>query len=658
MRWSVRLRDRNLALLDDVKFSSLTLVETYNAPSTLVITGRLDHIRTLLRPGYGVVVGNSDGQKFCGRLSAARRNGDGTGSASYTGDLKSLWDRICYPNTNLAWDSQISNRDIVTGAAEDRIISLVNRNAGPAAWHSAITGTDPGESTTFTEWKVIVPDTRNEIVQDVVVDPVNGDIYMNQIAADKKLHIRRLDTNGILQSTMTLPKGTHGDVMFLSFTGTGTKRKVYLTLKYGSPALSADKTGTWVRLPYTAAKTWTASAALALKTATPAGWASLDRRTWCQGEAMYDGYTFRLYGTPYNNTGPTSDNPAMPAFIEVIQNNKILRTVPAGHLGRDANNNPYDGRLEPEGLSIVTVNGQPNLLVGICTGTTTGGGVGADGKDGGLIAHHLYTLPIRPAARAAEDRRVKFLRMPAASLVRGPGGTTTARSDQLGPLVAGLAESADLSLRVTQEYETAGPYLQFRIDSTPDLSETIRVTSGGSGGPVELGADWTYTAATPNVTTGLALAGGEGSDRILRYQRDTIAEDVWDIRVETLIDQNGLTDLSEIDDGILKALLDAVGPSEISAPLGRTTLPWGTAIPLGAKIAAVLDGQAAVERVRQITTTVANTSGSATTTVSAVLGSPETALKTPQARQVASMLARLRALERRGGTTAVDGGTF
>ena len=643
--WNARLRDPDLNLLDEIKFSSLTLVKTYNAPATLAVTGRLDNVRALLQPGWGVVVSNSDGQQFSGRLTSATRRGDGTATALYTGDLARLWDRVCYASPGLAWENQINANDKVTGKTEDRILSFVNRNAGPAAWHSDITGTDPGEDVSFTPYKTIVPDDRTKGTQSVVVDPVNGDLYMAQIDS-KALYMRRLDSTGVQLSTMTLPKGGHGDVVYLTSAAKGDKRQVYLTFRYGAESLSHDKSGTWIRLPYTkdtvkedgtTVPAFKATAALAYKVTAPVS-STLNRRAWCQGEATYNGYTFRLYGTPYTNTGSTV-SPAIPAFVEVIYKNKIQRTVPAAHLARAADALPYDGRLEPEGCTVAMVAGQPSLIIGFCTGTS------GTTADNGTRAQRLYSLPLKPAPRAAADRRIPDMRMPA-SLARGRVSTTTATFDTLGPLVAKLAESADLALNLDHAYDGRTPYLKFSLTDVPDLSGSIRVGPADAGGPILLGNDWSYTDAIPTVTTGLSVAGNEGSERILRDDNDALAEASWNARVEGLVDQKGTTDLSEISDGIDAALLAGTGLSEISVPLGRSALKFGTDIPLGAKIVAILDGQPVVERVRQITITVGNTSGSATETLSAILGSPDTALKTPTQKALAAMLRRVQHLER------------
>ena len=161
-----------------------------------------------------------------------------------------------------------------------------------------------------------------------------------------------------------------------------------------------------------------------------------------------------------------------------------------------------------------------------------------------------------------------------------------------------------------------------------------------------LGDDWSYTTNIAAMTTGLSAAGGDGSDRILTSETDSIAEDLWDARIEGFIDQRQATDMSEIADGVFQALASNAGPIEVNVPLGRSALRWGIDIPLGSKIVAVLDGEPVVERIRQITTTVANTTGGATETTTAVLGSADAALKTPTQKAIAAMLRRLQHLEK------------
>lgn len=654
MRWTVRLRDPDLNLLDEVKFSTLTLVKNYNAPSTLSITGQLNDLRPLLQPSYGVLVSNDDGRQFSGLVTSITRNGDGDGTVLCTGDLVHLWWRVCYPNAggspNLAWDSQIASQDSVTGTLEDRILSFVRRNLGASAWYSAITGTDPGESTTFTQYKVIVPDDRSQYVKAVGIEEVSGNIYMTQTADGKDLYVRRLDSNGVQISFMKLTKGGIGDRIVMVRAG-GKVKKVQMVLPYGKASQvdfprfrGRDQPGTWVKLDWLGGgKEYKPAAALAYKAGNPPR-SGLPYKKYFRGEASYDGYIFRLYGSPYTNLGPVGD--PVPAYVEVIRKNKILRTVPAGQLGRDAANNPYDGRLVPAGLTVTKVAGQPVLLVGITTGTITGGAKDVNNKDAGLIAHRLYSLPLKPAARAAADRRLPGLRLPT-SLARGRTGTTVAKFDILGPLTAKLAESANLAMDLVQDYDGLTPYLKFSLTDTPDLSGTIRIGSPDSGSPVSLGDDWTYTVTLPTMTTGLTAAGGLGSDRIMRDATDEIAEDVWNVRVEGFIDQKDKTDLSDIDDEIDKQLLDGSSPAQLTVPLGRSYLRWGIDVPMGAKLSAVLDGQAVVERLRQITWNVTNNANEPTTTITAVLGSPDAALKSPTQKALAQMLKRVQKLERK-----------
>lgn len=635
--WNVRLRDPNLRLLDGVQFSSLTLVRNYNAPPTAVLTGRLSDLRVLMQPGYGAVITNGDGQQFSGYLTAAQRNGDGTGSVTLAGDLARLWERVCYPTPQYAWDGQTLAQDSVTGTAEARILSFVDRNAGPNAWYSTITGTDPGETNVFTQWKVIFLNDRDKDIAAFVENPTSHSIYVTQIIDAKTTRLIRTDENGIQQTFMTLSGGGSADILYLSQKKqTDGSSRTSLTLPYGGKGLDQPNLGTWVKIEYDAESTMTA--ANAKKTTVPAPpTTTLPRRQFLQGETNYDGYVIRLYGSPYTNAGSTQ-SPATPAFLEFIKDNKILRTVACDFLGRGQDGNPYDGYLRPSGLQTATVNGQPCLIVGFQTGTTTAK----------LVGLRLYSLPLKPAASPAQDRRVKGLVMPVNEEDRGATAKTDARFDTLGTLCATLAESADLGLNIEQAYDvdTGSPFLRFFLSDAPDLTDAIRIGPPEFGGPVQLGEDWTYTAAYPTVTTGLGAAGGLGSDRILRYDSEEDTESVWGARVEKFIDLSDQTDLSDIADAINQTILDGVNPSTVSVTVGRSLIRWGIDVPMGSRVLLVLDGQPVIERIRQTTTVVANTGGQPREETTAVIGSTDAPVKTPVQKQLAAMLRRLQHLER------------
>jgi hypothetical protein len=105
--WTARVRTNALALTDPFDFTDLTLIERYNKPDTLTISGDLSDIAPVVHPGWGVVLTDDDGkQRFSGWATPITRNGDGTGSVSFIGDLTLLWDRICWPTPANAWTAQ------------------------------------------------------------------------------------------------------------------------------------------------------------------------------------------------------------------------------------------------------------------------------------------------------------------------------------------------------------------------------------------------------------------------------------------------------------------------------------------------------------------------------------------------------------------------
>lgn len=636
--WTGRVRLPDLSVADPIKFSSATLVKNYNQPHTLAVKGRLDNIRAAAIPRQGLVVYDDAGAlQFSGILTSAQRVGDGTGTLMFTSDMVRLWWRICWPLPTAAWSAQTVAFDVQTAPVEDRIVGYINRNAGPGAYHSTASGTDPGTGGTFSSYLTITSSITNQRAQCVAPDAATAnDLYMTQADGNEtdgtpdNLTIHHF-TGTTHKSSMTLPKGGHGDLFSIDRTGA----KAYCTFRYRGLSMSHDSSGTWVRIPYTAGRSWTAAQALAYKIKTPPANIPPARRAWAQGETTYDGTTYRLYGTPYNNTGSTV-TPAIPAFIEIIKAGVITGTIDCSMLGRIGMSgaaNPIGNHMEPEGLAIIQVSGQPCLLVGFDTGT------------GSSHNQYLYTYPLKPTLVSPVDRRFPGLTLPT-SAGRGVTGATSARFDILGQLVGTLAESADLSVDVVQSYTGSTPYLGVVVGDAPDMTDSIRVGTADQGGPIILGPDWSYTLGIPTVTTALSAAGGDLADRILNTQTAADLEALWGWRIEQLVDQSGSTDATDIANGLQQALDAGVGPTEISVPLGHSTLGFGTDIPLGAKISALLDGELVTERIRQITITYQRTQGQPTLSTTAVLGSPDAGLKTPTQKALAQMLRRIQNLER------------
>jgi hypothetical protein len=662
LSWTARVRDASGGLGDPLEFTRVDLVENYGVadPDILIVEGDLRGVASALKAGTGIVVTDSKGrQRFSGDLFSLSK-GARSAQIIYRGDKEHLMERRCWPTPAAPWEFQTSAYDVQTAPTETRILGYINRNAGPLAWKEVPTGSDPGTAATFDPYLVLTPTTKVN-PQACGVDPDTGDIYVTQAKADADedtpddVYITRF-VNGVQVSQMFIKGGGHGDQVIVS----RVSGRVHISFRFRGQSGSHDVSGTWVRIPWTGGKSWTATQVLVYKigtgsqplyapgkisnTAVP--WrTNPDRRGWWQGEAQYGSTFYRMYGTPYDNTGPTGSNPVMPGILEVIQNNTIVRTVDASSLGRDTGGLPFNGRLEPEGLTVTTRNGQPVLMIGVVTGS------------GATLAYRLYTWAIKPVASTNQDRRVPRLRVPA-SLGRGDTGKTSARFQVLGELVAGLAELDDLRVNIVQTYEGTASYLDVQVSPAPDLTDSVQIGGPGDSGDLVLGEGWSYSITRPTGTTFLSAAGGQGVERLLSSLTDDSAERTWARRVEQFVDQRDTTEAAEIATGLKEALAEGVATTELSVPVEVVgDVGLGTDIPLGAKVTAVIDGELVVERIRQITTQLGG--DGETEQVTAVLGTPDAGIPI-STRRITNALKRVRRLERTEdyGSGVIDGGTF
>jgi len=135
--WTPRKRAKTTnTLVDPVIFSELVLIERYNQPDTLSITGRLDDVRALMQEGSGIyLVDDLARPRFSGWATPIERRGDKTGTVTYIGDLTLLWDRFCWPTPANAWTNQTSSYDTQTAVNETRILGYITRNAGSTAYN-------------------------------------------------------------------------------------------------------------------------------------------------------------------------------------------------------------------------------------------------------------------------------------------------------------------------------------------------------------------------------------------------------------------------------------------------------------------------------------------------------------------------------------------
>jgi hypothetical protein len=170
------------------------------------------------------------------------------------------------------------------------------------------------------------------------------------------------------------------------------------------------------------------------------------------------------------------------------------------------------------------------------------------------VGPHLLPRPREPVLRADEDhdvrtgpaetvllgfvnanagpaaitaRQVARLRLPG-NQARGPATTVSARMDELGPLIARLAESATLRARIVHSPAAAAAgWLDLTLEDSPDLSAWARYGTPSSGGPGLLAPDWQYTLGVPTVTRAEVAAGGEGVSRMFEEQAFVTDEQVW-----------------------------------------------------------------------------------------------------------------------------------
>lgn len=248
-----------------------------------------------------------------------------------------------------------------------------------------------------------------------------------------------------------------------------------------------------------------------------------------------------------------------------------------------------------------------------------------------------------------ENRRIPSLRLPV-SQGRGTSNTYRGRFQNLGAVVAQHEENGNLRVTIKQTYEGTTPYLDVVIDDTPDESDWARFGPAPDGTLGLLDESFRYSISTPTATVVLSAAGGSGSTRTLTKSDDGIRasrEGIWWRRVESFLDQRGEgTDTTAIAAGLMDALLEARAPIEIDAPVVTGDLEFGpNGIPVGAKVAVVIDGEATVDRVRSLTTTVQASDSDETVTVVPTVGSTDRGLTLTQ-RALLNALRRIRELER------------
>lgn len=138
--WQARVRTPSLDLVQPISYAGATLVENFNAPDMLSLTGSIDRLAGAALPGYGVILtDDARAQRFSGSLTSIEVNGDTKQfNLTYASDLACLWRRIVWPSPGAAWatGSQTSAFDTQVTAAETKLLHYIDYNAGPNAFHA------------------------------------------------------------------------------------------------------------------------------------------------------------------------------------------------------------------------------------------------------------------------------------------------------------------------------------------------------------------------------------------------------------------------------------------------------------------------------------------------------------------------------------------
>ncbi len=118
-----------------------TLVEQYNGPDVLTVTGPLDVLAPLAVEGSGVRLESDEASDVYALSTLAPSSSTDGGlyseqyTLTYTSMTSWLWSRITYPDPSRAWESQTTAENYMwpSGDVESSILDLIDKNLGPGA---------------------------------------------------------------------------------------------------------------------------------------------------------------------------------------------------------------------------------------------------------------------------------------------------------------------------------------------------------------------------------------------------------------------------------------------------------------------------------------------------------------------------------------------
>lgn len=140
--WTLRGRTAALGRGAIINDWSAVLVERWNQPDTLQVTGTYANLWPLYQAAEGgpdkldggVTLNDSTGRRFSGVLSGFDEDNDtDTVTITFDSDLARLWGRDVYPDPANAWNAQSLDYDVHSGPAETVALAFITANAGTGA---------------------------------------------------------------------------------------------------------------------------------------------------------------------------------------------------------------------------------------------------------------------------------------------------------------------------------------------------------------------------------------------------------------------------------------------------------------------------------------------------------------------------------------------
>jgi len=260
-----------------------------------------------------------------------------------------------------------------------------------------------------------------------------------------------------------------------------------------------------------------------------------------------------------------------------------------------------------------------------------------------LLAYIAQNLG--PAAPVA-NRRLASLVLPT-TLGRGGTTTVTARMDNLGRLVADLAEAGGLLVDVAHDESTGVPRLLLTVNTVTDRSANVRF------GPAETTAtgsisSWSYSLEAPELTRAVVFSANELEAREAAQFIDSAAETLWGRAREVLVDQRQTDDVTEITRAGTEALEEGATPVTVEfTVMDGPDVVYRRDYFVGDRVGVEIPGlpeEVSDNVVREVTTTVRPYEAER---VSVVVGTPGATTKsTKQAVRLNRALRKIALLER------------